>query len=181
MLVFFLSARDTTPVFIRLTHVALPPSPHPPLDRYRFNHKAASPAVAESRKRKQSPEPTSGASVAQRPKLDRANTRDAADALRAIGNTALAAKSEEGGSEVVPAGGAGGDEAAAGGRSKGEAGSVVAVGDGGGETPPLVTEVLRDAMCGLCSELLLDAAVLPCSHSFCRLCWTAHVEEKGTT
>ncbi|CAN0486347.1 unnamed protein product [Ectocarpus sp. 12 AP-2014] len=45
----------------------------------------------------------------------------------------------------------------------------------------MVMEVLRDAMCGLCSELLLDAAVLPCSHSFCRLCWAEHVEEKGTT
>ena len=42
-------------------------------------------------------------------------------------------------------------------------------------------EVLGDAMCGLCSELLLDAGVLPCSHSFCRLCWADHVEEKGTT
>lgn len=47
--------------------------------------------------------------------------------------------------------------------------------------PALVLEVLSDAMCGLCSELLLDAGVLPCSHSFCRLCWADHVAKKDTT
>lgn len=45
------------------------------------------------------------------------------------------------------------------------------------ETFPILMEVLRDAMCGLCSEVLLDAAVLPCSHTFCRLCWANHVDK----
>lgn len=44
-----------------------------------------------------------------------------------------------------------------------------------------VLEVLHDATCRLCSEVLLDASVLPCSHSFCKLCWAGYVEEKGTT
>lgn len=48
------------------------------------------------------------------------------------------------------------------------------------KAPAVVLEVLRDAMCGLCSELLLDAVVLPCSHSFCKLCWADHAEAKGT-
>lgn len=48
-------------------------------------------------------------------------------------------------------------------------------------TATTVEEVLRDAVCGLCSEVLLDARVLPCSHSFCRLCWADHIAEKGTT
>lgn len=51
----------------------------------------------------------------------------------------------------------------------------------GGALPGVVLEVLRDAICGLCSELLLDAGVLPCSHSFCRMCWTDHVNAKDTT
>lgn len=56
------------------------------------------------------------------------------------------------------------------------------VGQGNGEgLSCLVAEVLGDAMCGLCSELLLDVGVLPCSHSFCNACWAKHVEEKGTT
>lgn len=57
----------------------------------------------------------------------------------------------------------------------------VSSGDEGLGTSEKVLEVLRDATCGLCSEFLLDASVLPCSHSFCKLCWAGHVEEKGTT
>lgn len=145
--------------------------------------------MQESRKRKQSPETTTDESAAQRPKIERANTQDAADALRAIGNSSWAAvkTGEEKGLEGAPTAlGAGGEEAAAAAGSSAEnaGGAGGAVGDGGGgggETPTMVAEVLRDAMCGLCSELLLDAGVLPCSHSFCRVCWADHVAEKGTT
>lgn len=158
--------------------LAPPPLPPPRLDRYRFT---APPVIQESRKRGQSPEPTPDASAAQRPKIERANTLGAADALRAIGNSSWAVETGQGDSEAAPAGGARRDGAAAGGSSGGEAGVVVTVSDEEGKTPTLVTEVLRDAMCGLCSELLLDARVLPCSHSFCKLCWADHVEEKGTT
>lgn len=49
------------------------------------------------------------------------------------------------------------------------------------ETPSAVKYVLEDVMCGLCSELLLDAAVLPCSHCFCRLCWMDHKDSSDTT
>lgn len=45
-------------------------------------------------------------------------------------------------------------------------------------TTSAVMEVLRDAMCGLCSEVLLDAAVLPCAHTFCKICWVDHAENK---
>lgn len=41
--------------------------------------------------------------------------------------------------------------------------------------------MLEMAACALCSEPLLNVCVLPCSHSFCRLCWVDHVEEEGTT
>ena len=60
-----------------------------------------------------------------------------------------------------------------------EAGDVVVVEREG--TPAAMPEMLQLALCTLCSEPLLDVCVLPCPHSFCRLCWTDYVEAKGTT
>ena len=47
--------------------------------------------------------------------------------------------------------------------------------------PAAMLDMLQMAACALCSEPLLNVCVLPCSHSFCRLCWVDHVEKKGTT
>lgn len=44
-------------------------------------------------------------------------------------------------------------------------------------SPSTVKELLEDVMCGLCSEVLLDAAVLPCSHCFCKLCWIEYAQK----
>ncbi|CAB1118525.1 unnamed protein product [Ectocarpus sp. CCAP 1310/34] len=126
-------------------------------------------------KRRRGPNPDAPAT--NRPKIVRADTLDAADTLRAIGNGSSVTRRI--GPDKARAGGGG--DAAGGGSVQGTGGAGGVVDSGGGETPSMVMEVLRDAMCGLCSELLLDAAVLPCSHSFCRLCWAGHVEEKGTT
>lgn len=154
---------------------AIYPSSHPPSHgRYRFEHELAGSPIPNS-KRRRGPNPEAPAT--NRPKIVRTDTLDAADTLRAISNDSSVTKGID--PDKARAGG-GGDAAGGGGvRETGGAGGVV---DGaGGETPSTVVEVLRDAMCGLCSELLLDAAVLPCSHSFCRLCWADHCEEKGTT
>ncbi|CAM9672408.1 unnamed protein product [Ectocarpus sp. 13 AM-2016] len=142
--------------------------------RYRFEHELAGSPTRNS-KRRRGPNPDAPAT--NRPKIVRADTLDAADTLRAISNGSSVTRRI--GPDKARAGGGG--DAAGGGSVQGTGGAGGVVGGGGGETPSMVMEVLRDAMCGLCSELLLDAAVLPCSHSFCRLCWAEHVEEKGTT
>ncbi|CAM9209724.1 unnamed protein product [Ectocarpus fasciculatus] len=142
--------------------------------RYRFEHELAGSPIPNS-KRRRGPNPDAPAT--NRPKIARADTLDAADTLRAISNGSSVTRGS--GPDKARAGGGG--DAAGGGSARGTAGAGGVVAGGGGETPSMVVEVLRDAMCGLCSELLLDAAVLPCSHSFCRLCWADHVEEKGTT
>lgn len=120
---------------------------------------------------------------------DLADTQNAADALRAIANGSRSSFAANGASA-----GDGGADTCATRTTKKCGGGTPALGsvqeglgggDGGTESqermPVLVLQVLGDAMCGLCSELLLDAGVLPCSHSFCRLCWADHVAEKGTT
>ena len=33
--------------------------------------------------------------------------------------------------------------------------------------------------CSLCSEILLDARLMPCSHAFCRLCYIQYMQAKG--
>lgn len=55
---------------------------------------------------------------------------------------------------------------------------VVVYGEG---TPAAMLDVLQMAVCALCSEPVLDVCVLPCPHSFCRLCWADYVEKEGTT
>ncbi len=151
--------------------------PHPRPGRYRFDHKPTPSAAQGSRKRRHPAEPTPDAPEAQRTKLERANTQEAVEALHAISN-GDGGHSKNRHDDLDEGGQAGGGDGRC--RAGGERGVQLS---GGGETPPpsMVTEVLRDAMCGLCSELLLDAGVLPCSHSFCRMCWADHVEEKGTT
>ncbi|CAM9309866.1 unnamed protein product, partial [Discosporangium mesarthrocarpum] len=52
------------------------------------------------------------------------------------------------------------------------------IGSGGGNSG--VEELLSKARCGLCQELMLEAAVLPCSHTFCMACWHGHVAKSGT-
>lgn len=160
------------------------------------------PPPANSRKRRQSSEPTPTAPPAQRQKaiktgkaatpskvtvgdnvgdnddrpapyvstrggatLARADTNDAVETLRN-----MAKRSPRGG------GGGGGAKVA---EPRASSGEEAATRKDRGASANAVTDVLRDAMCGLCSELLLDAGVLPCSHSFCKLCWAERVEEKG--
>lgn len=55
---------------------------------------------------------------------------------------------------------------------------VVVYGEG---TPAAMLEMLQMALCALCLEPVLDVCVLPCPHSFCRLCWADYVEKEGTT
>ncbi|CAM9342503.1 unnamed protein product, partial [Scytosiphon promiscuus] len=139
--------------------------------RYRFYHEPAARSAQASRKRRLSAEPSADVPEAQRPRVERTNTLDAAGTLRATSNGST--KKTKSGSVGVR------DEGAGVGAAEGS--SARETSGGARETPSAVVEVLRDAMCGLCSELLLDAGVLPCSHSFCRLCWADHVEKKGTT
>lgn len=83
----------------------------------------------------------------------------------------------EGSLGTAGAGRNGGDGAAQG-ASQEEAGGVGVVEREG--TPASMLGMLQVAACALCSEPLLDVCVLPCPHSFCRLCWADHVEKEGT-
>lgn len=116
--------------------------------------------------------------------LSRGNSLDTAGAGRSRGgnfsaNDAIEGISTRGGSLHT----AGGEKHWRGGAEQGaaqeEAGDVVVLEKEG--TPAAMLEMLQLALCTLCSEPLLDVCVLPCPHSFCRLCWTDYVQAKGTT
>ncbi|CAM9861801.1 unnamed protein product, partial [Hapterophycus canaliculatus] len=147
-----------------------------------FSHELAARSAHPPRKRRLSAEPSADVPPVQRPKIERASTLDAAGTLRAVGNAS--AKRPKGGADGAKAGAAAGAGAARVGGARGASGGgeaeAVVRGGGRGATSAAM-EVLRDATCGLCMQLLLDAGVLPCSHSFCRLCWDDHVRSRGTT
>lgn len=131
-----------------------PPKVSPAQRKINPAQRSSSPAHSGPRKASGQIPPSNPAVVTQesdaKRDLARSDTTDAVETLRSMSNNSICVLNNGSGARK--------------GRGKNPASNTV-------------KDVLGDAMCGLCSEVLLDAAVLPCSHCFCRLCWIEHAQK----